>query len=265
MQGYRVVFGFFSGLMRECYRQFCQVGRLEGRRLRAFRNAKRQQLMLVFVASLSMSFGCSAENNDVKTDSQSKSQQASSAPFEEGVHYKRLPSPEPGTGDTVEVLEFFSYGCPHCNSLEPVITKWKKKKPASIEFEAMPAHWNEFFRLLAHAFYTSKLLNVHDVMHRALFDALHAQRRPIRTEQAIRALFVENGVDGKAFDKTFNSFAVNQKVKMAESLFHKFKLTSVPVFIVDRTYMTDVRMAGGRNELTKVIDHLSRETLRDRK
>ena len=38
----------------------------------------------------------------------------------EGKDYARLKNPQPTeTGKKIEVIEFFSYGCPHCADLEP--------------------------------------------------------------------------------------------------------------------------------------------------
>ena len=39
--------------------------------------------------------------------------------------YRELPSPQPTrTGDKIEVLEIFWYGCPHCYQFEPTIERW---------------------------------------------------------------------------------------------------------------------------------------------
>ena len=41
---------------------------------------------------------------------------------QEGNQYLRLKNPQPvETGKKIEVIEFFSYGCPHCGELEPFL------------------------------------------------------------------------------------------------------------------------------------------------
>jgi len=52
------------------------------------------------------------------------------ADYKEGVHYKKLAPQPTETGNKIEVLEFFWYGCPHCYSFEPFIQSWKKSKPS---------------------------------------------------------------------------------------------------------------------------------------
>ena len=40
----------------------------------------------------------------------------------EGKNYQRLSTPVPvETGKKIEVIEFFSFGCPHCADLEPIL------------------------------------------------------------------------------------------------------------------------------------------------
>ena len=52
----------------------------------------------------------------------------------EGTNYKRLQNPQPvETGDKVEVIEFFSYGCPHCalgSSPRRPLKRVKRRCPA---------------------------------------------------------------------------------------------------------------------------------------
>jgi len=53
--------------------------------------------------------------------------------------YKELSSPQPTrTGDKIEVLEVFWYGCPHCYQFEPVVEKWLEEKAGYIEFVRIP-------------------------------------------------------------------------------------------------------------------------------
>ena len=40
--------------------------------------------------------------------------------YQEGKEYLLLSTPQPvSTGDKIEVVELFWYGCPHCYELEP--------------------------------------------------------------------------------------------------------------------------------------------------
>ncbi|HKE94431.1 MAG TPA: thioredoxin domain-containing protein, partial [Povalibacter sp.] len=57
----------------------------------------------------------------------------------EGRDYARLVPPQvPDTQGKTEVIEFFSYGCPHCNAFNPMITEWAKQLPANVTFIRVP-------------------------------------------------------------------------------------------------------------------------------
>ena len=52
----------------------------------------------------------------------------------EGRHFVRVnPAAPVGTpAGKIDVVEFFWYGCPHCNTLEPALEAWIKKLPADV-------------------------------------------------------------------------------------------------------------------------------------
>ena len=54
-----------------------------------------------------------------------------------GKDYVPVQPAQPGdTPGKIEVLEFFSYGCPHCNDFNPLIHAWAAKLPNDV----LPAH-----------------------------------------------------------------------------------------------------------------------------
>ena len=65
---------------------------------------------------------------------------SSAQEFKEDVNFFPLLVEQPvRTGDQIEVLEIFWYGCPHCYALEPYLKKWLKNKPEFVEFVQLPA------------------------------------------------------------------------------------------------------------------------------
>ena len=58
-----------------------------------------------------------------------KTKRAESSLQDIANHYQELPTPQPTrTGDKIEVLEIFYYGCPHCYTFEPTIERWLGEK-----------------------------------------------------------------------------------------------------------------------------------------
>ena len=58
----------------------------------------------------------------------------------EGVHYLKLAqrAPVSAAAGKIEVVEFFWYGCPHCNALEPALEAWIQRLPADVAFRRVP-------------------------------------------------------------------------------------------------------------------------------
>ncbi|MEN8205204.1 MAG: thiol:disulfide interchange protein DsbA/DsbL [Pseudomonadota bacterium] len=182
---------------------------------------------------------------------------ALAAGYSEGKEYKALTSPQPtSSGDKVEVVELFWYGCPHCYHLEPHVAQWLANKPDDVEFVRMPAIVGPPWVLLAKAYYTAEFLGVMDKMHLALFDALHKDKKKIRDEAAVQAFFVEQGVSEEDFKNTFNSFAVAMKVNNAKLMTQRYGITGVPTIIVNGKYNTSGSLAGSNENIIRVVDYL---------
>ncbi|RKZ47432.1 MAG: thiol:disulfide interchange protein DsbA/DsbL [Gammaproteobacteria bacterium] len=172
--------------------------------------------------------------------------------------YKKLPTPQPtSTGDKIEVLEVFWYGCPHCYHFEPVLDKWLDEKPAYIEFVRMPGILGKNWLPHARAFYAAEKLGVLDMIHKPLFDAIHNDKRKILDEKSLRVFFSEYGVSGDEFDQAYNSKEVEEKVKAAFTAGQGYALTGVPAIIINGKYGTSASIAGSFEKVIDVINTLA--------
>src|SRR6187455_1060271 len=79
-----------------------------------------------------------------------------------GKDFKPVNPPQPTTPGKVEVIEFFSYACPHCHSLAGPLATWLKRKPADVEFKRVPAVFNDTWLQYARVYYTLEALGVVD-------------------------------------------------------------------------------------------------------
>jgi thiol:disulfide interchange protein DsbA len=180
--------------------------------------------------------------------------------FVEGKDYQKLKTPQPtASSDSIEVVELFWYGCPHCYRLEPFIHDWLKNKPDDVSFVRMPAIMGSGWELLAKAYYTAELLGVLDKVHGELFSAVHEKNSKIRNEKMLREFFVGLGVPAEDFDKTINSFAVVVKINNARMMTRRYGLTGVPTVIVNGKFSTSASAAGSNKKLIDIIDYLVAE------
>lgn len=177
--------------------------------------------------------------------------------FDEGIEYRVIKPPvATQTGNKIEVVELFWYGCPHCFRLEPRMKQWLKNKPANVEFVRVPAIFNKRWELHAKAFYTAEALGVLDKIHTPLFDEMHVRKKHLHKKSDLKAFFVKNGVKAEDFDSTFDSFMVNIKVNRARDLSKRYGIDGVPSLVVNGKYLADGPMASGHTNLMKILDFL---------
>ncbi|MCR4300564.1 MAG: thiol:disulfide interchange protein DsbA/DsbL [Sulfuricaulis sp.] len=187
------------------------------------------------------------------------------AAFEEGRHYMSLPFPATvETGDRIEVREFFWYGCPLCYVLEPGLARWLKKMPANTQFMRTPGTAPRWM-LHGQAYYAFESLGALDKLHGAFFKAVQAQPGAYNDEKAIAGFAASHGVDRKKFDEAFNSFGVRLKLEKAKQLNQDLNISSVPAIVVDGKYLTTVPMAGGEEQMLKLLDDLIGKAAKERK
>ncbi len=177
--------------------------------------------------------------------------------FIAGVHYK--PTAQllaTSTEDKVEVIEMFSYACPHCFHLEPYVAKWEKTLPDNVVFIRVPAIFRDSWLELAKLYYTAEATGDLEKLHPLIFDAIHVKKRRMVTEDDMLDFVADQGIDRDSFEKMMNSFAVKAKVKKALIMSQISGITGVPSMIVNGKYISDAPMAGGQENLLKAVDFL---------
>jgi len=186
--------------------------------------------------------------------------------FVEGIEYEVLDKVQPAPTDgQVEVIEFFSYACPHCYRFEPHIDKWLETKPDNVIFKQVPAVFNKNWEAFASYYYAAEALGVKDKMHPIIFEALHGDVKKVKSMDGLKALFVANGVSAEELDQALNSFTVAAKTRRAKTMTDAYGITSVPNMVVQGKYRTNGTLAQGHQNVFKVIDHLSEEVVKDAK
>jgi thiol:disulfide interchange protein DsbA len=197
---------------------------------------------------------------------------ASNAPaWTEGKHYSVL---TPVAGLTLgpgqsEVTEVFSYGCPACAQFAPFARKLQQSLPKGTRFALVPASFNppEDWPMFQRAYFTAEALGILDKTHDAVFDAVWKGgelaivdpatgrlKDPLPTiETAARFYNRRAGVKVEDFIAAANSFSVDMKIKEAEKFIRSYQVLSTPTIIVNRKYRTDVRSAGGYDELLQLV------------
>ena len=173
--------------------------------------------------------------------------------------FVRLPQPQPvDTPGKIEAIEFFWYGCPHCNALEAGVDAWAKKLPKDVAFRKEHVVWPGRSDIEAHArlFITLRAMGLLDQHHRAVFDALHKEKASLRTEKEVADWAAKRGIDRAKFEATWKSFGVNAQLARARDLTNRFEADGVPSFGVNGKYYTSLGGTRSEKRLFEVLDKL---------
>ena len=176
--------------------------------------------------------------------------------YKEGTHYQALTPQATDSGDKIEVLEFFWYGCPHCYSFEPYVQSWKKSKPANVEFKRVPAVFRPEWEVQARAYYALSNMNVIEDVHGKIFKAMNKDKKRLNTLDQIADFVAKNGVDKQRFKNEYNSFVVDGIVRKAKKKQKSYKIQGLTTIAVNGKYTTGGSMAGSYDNLIKVMDYL---------
>ncbi|MGE5168772.1 MAG: thiol:disulfide interchange protein DsbA/DsbL [Rudaea sp.] len=175
----------------------------------------------------------------------------------EGKNYARLANPQPvETGKKIEVIEFFSYGCPHCAALEPYLDTWLAKQPPDVAFRRVPVMFQQRWVALAKIYYTLDALGVENKLSPDVFKAIHGTGTPMWDTKAFLDWAAGKGLDRKKVEEVFTSFAVDGKVKRAMQLAQQYQIQAVPTVIVDGKFVTSSDRVGTHANLPAALDEL---------
>jgi len=187
--------------------------------------------------------------------------------YKEGVHYTAIKNAPLVSGDQVEVIEAFSYLCPHCGAFEPFISNWEKHKPKNVRFRRIPVVFGrESWELYARAYVTAEIMGISDAAHGALMDKLWKKREVPRSMEELAKFYAGFGADPQTFLATSKSFAVDARVRKDQRDVQNFGVQGTPSIIVDGKYLVSGNPAiANYDMLLDVVNFLVSKELAARK
>jgi protein dithiol oxidoreductase (disulfide-forming) len=175
--------------------------------------------------------------------------------FKENTNYKVVSLGQTVPGREVEVVEFFSFACPHCAHLEPTLQTWKKNLPKGVVFRRVPVVFRPQWESLAKAYYTLEVLNV-GYLESEVFKAIHEEKQDLSVPSAFISWLVKHHIDEKKAKAAYESFTVITKASQAKGVAQQYQIEGVPTIIVGGKYMTDVAKAGSVEAVPSLLNHL---------
>jgi thiol:disulfide interchange protein DsbA len=176
----------------------------------------------------------------------------------EGEDWRAITPPQPGdVPGKIEVLEFFSYGCPHCGSLNPLVKQWESTLREDVVLRRVPVTFGrQAWANLARLFYALESLDELERLDQSVFTALHEQRAKLYTEPAILEWLADKEIDTQRFKDAFNSFDVQTKVGRSDYLAGRYQIDAVPTIVVAGRYAVLGQKAKSLPDLLAIADQL---------
>jgi protein dithiol oxidoreductase (disulfide-forming) len=178
----------------------------------------------------------------------------------------RLDPPRPvATGERIEVIEFFYYGCPICYELEPHMTRWlATQAPGYVALRRIPALSSDGWDAFARLYFTLQAMDEVSRLHWPIYDNFHFDGKPLNEEKTMLEWVAKNGVDPKRFAEIYHSPAIDAKLAEVREMMKTYDVHGVPSIVVDGKYMSSARLAGGTRQLMQVVDELVRQAKSER-
>jgi thiol:disulfide interchange protein DsbA len=181
---------------------------------------------------------------------------ASQKPIQAGIDY-RVIAPQPvQTAKGIEVIDFFWYGCPYCNSLQPALERWISRKPADVTVRRIPAILRDSWAPHARAYYTLEALGEVERLHQRAYYSYHVEELAMSRAEAMSEWAVRNGIARERWDTTYNSAAVQRKVEEAVELTRAYTVTGTPSLVVDGRYLTSGNMSETLDGMIQILEGL---------
>ena len=161
-------------------------------------------------------------------------------------------------GGTIEVLEFFAYGCIHCYRFERYIKNWMKKKGEDVTFTREHLVYDASWVPLARAYYVAEDLKVLPKVHDRLFQYIHDRGINLSSDELLKRLFKSLAeVDAETFEEKYWSTETKEKIKSAVRKASDWRVISTPSLVVDGKYLVNTRTTDGNpKKIFKVVDYL---------
>jgi len=188
-----------------------------------------------------------------------------SAEIREGQDYYVLSDSQPvREGNSIEVIEFFWYGCPHCYHLNPYIKTWLENPPEDVKFRYVPAILQSGWVHGAKLFYALDAIKETGRLHDKVYDAIHRDNINLTNDSVLFDWVTVLGIDTDRFTQSFRSFEIQNMVARSTLMSRQYQLTGVPTLVIDGRYVTSGRKGGSSEDAIMVIEQLLEKVRRER-
>ena len=153
----------------------------------------------------------------------------------------------------IDVVEFFSWGCPHCYEFYPKLARWLATLPKGSSFKRVPVGLGHpEWEALAKAYYALQSTGDVERLDSKIFEDIHRNHVWLYDEPSITAWVGRHGVDVAKFAAAYRSFGVNTSAGQAEQMSIDYRIPGVPTLAIDGKYT----VSGDQEKMLSTSDQL---------
>jgi len=178
-----------------------------------------------------------------------------------GIDFEVLPIPQPTLTNVkgkIEVVEVFSYACGHCANFQPLVSAWKKKIPADVNFIYLPSVGQGSWERLARGFYAAEGMKIQARSHEAMFNAIHVEHKLSHNTSVdeIADFYASYGVNKTAFIDAMISKTVSDKTEKSKMFTIRTGANSTPTVVIAGKYKINATQDRGFEGMIKTMDYI---------
>jgi thiol:disulfide interchange protein DsbA len=164
---------------------------------------------------------------------------ASPADPKSGNEYETLAEAQPTSGSAkVDVIEFFSYSCPHCKVFDPLLEAWVRKNADKVSFKRVHVAFHGPDAALQRMYLTMEAMGITEKVHPKVFVAIHEENQRVNSDEAVFDLMAKNGIDRAKFIGVYRSFGAQSWVNRAQATVGAYNINQWPMIAVGGRYLT---------------------------
>ena len=170
------------------------------------------------------------------------------------LDYREIPQQPIETGEKIEVIDFFFYGCQYCNDLLPRLERWRRSMPADVVMRHIPVVRHDSWVPLAKTYFTLEAMGEVERLHPAVFHSYHVEDLYMSQEKVIAEWAGKQGLDREKFMAIYRSDETRQKVERARKQTMQYEIQGTPSLVVDGRFLTD----GASAKTIEILDRMVR-------
>jgi thiol:disulfide interchange protein DsbA len=176
----------------------------------------------------------------------------------QNIEYRLIPAQPAETGERIEVIDFFWYGCPYCNELQPAMEEWSKRKPDDVVLRRVPVILRDSWAPHARIYYTLELLGEVERLHLAVYHSYHVEQLSMSKPEVMEQWAAKHGIERQRWINAYFSPEVDARIARAFQATKRYDVQGTPSVVVDGRYLTSSSMTPSVRGVMPVVEDLVR-------